>query len=219
MILAALLGGAAGADRTAVGQTLLAHPAVAATLAGFLMGAPAEGIWLGFCLSLLSHSNLPIGYESLRDTTSVAVAIPLALGPHATSWAWGAALVLGLLLARPAGQAIHALRALTLHNRVQLRRRVESGEVPRFEFFHFGMAFLHFLRGLLVCLVLATVLRLLLRGLGSVVDASARQALEMSWWGAPLLGVGGLLRQRARLSWVVLGLGLASLWLLVGGIS
>jgi mannose/fructose/N-acetylgalactosamine-specific phosphotransferase system component IIC len=217
LILAALLGGLAGADRTAVGQTLLAHPAVAAGLAGWLVGAPAEGIWLGFCLTLLMQRNLPVGYESLRDTTSVAIAIPLAAGANAPTWAFGTALVLGLILARPAGRTIHLLRMLALGNRIRLRERLEAGELPRLEFYHFGMSFLHFLRGLLVTSILALLLHLALVLGDSFFDESARRTFEAIWWSAPLLGVGALLLQRTRLPWILLGLGAASVGLLLWG--
>jgi len=217
LILAAILGGLAGADRTAVGQTLLAHPAVAAGLAGWLVGAPAEGIWLGFCLTLLMQRHLPVGYESLWDTTSLAVAIPLAAGANAPEWAFGMTLVLGLVLARPAGRAINLLRSLALHNRKRLRRRLEAGELPPLERYHFGMSFLHFVRGLLVTVILALVLRLAIGLADSFFDESARRSFEAIWWSAPLLGVGVLLRQRARLPWLLFGLCLASLGLLLWG--
>ncbi len=219
MILAALLGGVAGADRTAVGQTLLAHPAVAAGLAGWLVGAPAEGIWLGLCLTLLMQRNLPVGYESLRDTTSLAIAIPLAAGANAPQWSYGMTLVVGLILARPAGRAINLLRTLALHNRMRLRHGLEAGELPPLEFYHFSMSFLHFLRGLIVTLILALLLRLALKVTGSFFDESARRTLEAVWWSAPLLGVGVLLRQRARLPWILLGLCAASAGLFLWSVA
>jgi hypothetical protein len=158
-----------------------------------------------------------VGYESLRDTTSVAIAIPLAAGANAPPWAFGTALVLGLILARPAGRAINLLRMLALRNRMRLRERLETGELPRLEFYHFGMSFLHFLRGLLVTSLLALLLRFALELGDSFFDESARRTFEVVWWSTPLLGVGVLLLQRTRLPWILLGLGVASLGFVLWG--
>jgi len=211
------LGGAAGADRTAVGQTLLAHPAVAAPLAGWIVGAPSEGLWLGLCMGVLSLRAIPAGQERPRDWTTVAVAIPLAVGSQSSSWQWGAALLLGLLLARPLGLAIEAVRALALRFLQRAREATSRGELPPVERVHFSFALLHFVRGVVMTAVAALVLRWAVSIAASTADVAATKILWVVWWSAPLVGLGSFLAGRRR-GWLFAGLALGMVFLLAGGV-
>jgi len=213
MIGPLLLGGAAGADRTAVGQSLLAHPVVAAALSGWMAGAPREGLWLGLCLGILSAEWIPVGDERPRDTTTIAVAVPLALGASAPLWQWGLGLGVGLLLLRPLGWAIDGVRELSLRFLRRARNQCEKGEVPALERGHFGLAALHFLRGTVTTLVVAQLLGLAASLAMERIDASARELLFALWWAAPLAGLPTLAERRS--GWLVGGVvaGVALVWL------
>lgn len=218
MIAGFLLGGAVGTDRTAVGQTLLAHPAVAASLSGWMVGAPFSGIWCGLTLTLLAHSRLPLGHERLRDYASVAVAIPLALGPVASESDWGLALLLGVLWAKPLGWGILALREFGRVAQSRARELAAQGEVPPVERWHFSLAGLHFARGILAVLLTLVLLRLVLMAWHSTAGEAELRALRWLWVVAPALGLPVLLRARGRALWLVPGIAVgALLWWSQGG--
>jgi len=213
VIAAALLGGAAGADRTAVGQTMLAHPAIAAVLSAWVVGAPREGMWLGLALGLIALAWLPMGEERPRDTTSVAVAVPVAVGASAPPWQWGLALLVALLLARPLGLAIDGVRALALRYLRRARAACERGETPSLERGHFGLAALHFLRGAAATVLAAVVIGAVVTVAERGVDEAARYSLGAVWWAAPLVGIPRLLRRR-RWWWAAgAAVGAAGVWL------
>jgi mannose/fructose/N-acetylgalactosamine-specific phosphotransferase system component IIC len=220
LIAAYLLGGAVGADRTAVGQTLLAHPVVAASLAGWWVGAPFAGLWLGFTLSLLAHTHLPLGHERLRDNASVAVAIPFAVGPGAGDAEWGLALLVGILWAAPLAWGIGALRELGRGAQQRAREMSSAGLVPPIERWHFGLAGLQFARGVLAVMLTVLLLRGVLSAYHAVAGEAESQALSWLWMTAPLVGIPILVRVRGKRRWLLAGTVLgALLWWARGGMA
>ncbi len=220
MIQGFLLGGAVGADRSAVGQTLLAHPAIAASLSGWLVGAPLEGLWLGLTLSLLSQAHLPLGHERLRDHASVAVAIPIALGASSAPDHWGLALLLGVFWAGPLALLIQLLRELGRQIQSRAREMAERGEIPPVERWHFMLAGLHFARGIFAVMLTVILLRVVLWGWQRVGGETERQALAWLFLVAPLVGAPTLLRARGRARWFLPGVALGLvLWWARGGVG
>jgi hypothetical protein len=181
-------------------------------------GAPAEGIWLGLCMSLLSRPNLPLGQERLRDNASVAVAIPLALGPAAGAADWGVSLLVGVLWTTPLASGIHLLRELGRRAQARAREMAEHGELPPVERWHFGLAGLQFVRGVLAVWITVLLLRLFLRGWHELAGGHELRAMSWLWQLAPLVGVPSLLRAPGPRLWLLPGFLLGGLlWRWLGG--
>ncbi len=238
------LGGAAGLDRTAFGQTLLSHPAVAASLAGWIVGAPAQGAWVALSLTLLSASHVPVGAERLRDWTSAAVAACFGAAGQRESWAWGAALLLSLLLANAGGMLIAATRAASASVVEGVRTRLEGGanrgqggapsagsggglgpagaggDLGVAERAHVACAALHLLRGAVTAGLGAWGIAWALGRLGPRMPEPERAALAGFWTLAPVLGLPLALRLHLRLArpgWLALGLALGLALCRLGG--
>jgi hypothetical protein len=189
-----VLGGACGLDRTAFGQTLLAHPMIAATLAGALAGDVGAGVYAGIALTSVSAPVLPVGERSLRDWTSAAVVLGAMAGHLHGAAERGAALLAVLLVARFGGTAIHAVRARAAALLSARRMRPGVEQLEGIEVEHLGLASLHLVRGALLtgaCVALGS--ELLPRGVGSLGEPE-RLALARLWMVAPLAGLPLLLR-------------------------
>lgn len=74
----ALLGGVVGLDATAVAQTMVSRPFIAATLVGVLAGRPDEGAILGAILELFALVILPVGAARYPESGTAAVAASAA---------------------------------------------------------------------------------------------------------------------------------------------
>ena len=78
LVESVLLGGVVsllcGLDRIAVMQLMISRPLVAASFAGWLLGAPELGLQVGVMLELLWLARLPVGAAVPPDDTQVAVA-------------------------------------------------------------------------------------------------------------------------------------------------
>lgn len=73
-LLLALLGGVVALDATSLGQLMLSRPLVAATLAGWAVGAPAQGALVGVVLEVLHLGVLPVGAARYPEPGPPAVA-------------------------------------------------------------------------------------------------------------------------------------------------
>lgn len=95
-LLLALLGGVTALDATSLGQFMLSRPLVAAALAGWVVGAPAQGIAVGVVLEALHLGVLPVGAARYPEPgpPAVAAASVWALSPRS-----GEMLLLALLFA------------------------------------------------------------------------------------------------------------------------
>lgn len=220
MIGALVLGGVAGVDRTAFGQTMLAHPVVCATLAGWYAGDPASGLRIGIVFGMFASRRAPLGGGGpVLDWTSASIAVPLALGPAAAGWQWGLGIVAGFCIALLGGHVIRALRAFAASREAGANARARSGDLGGIERLHMGMLVLHLLRG-------ATVV-----ALGSVaVSAVAfdlrwsgpeQSATTMIWAFAPVAAVTVLLQTQLRHAgvWpVVFGAAVSTLLVVAAGV-
>ncbi len=113
LALLALLGGLTGLDSVSFGQSMISRPIVAGPLAGWILGEPATGMWVGSVLEILSLRQLPIGAARSWDTGPAAV----TAAAGALSWGEGAvALLVGISLGVVVGWcgswSVHLLRQL-----------------------------------------------------------------------------------------------------------
>jgi mannose/fructose/N-acetylgalactosamine-specific phosphotransferase system component IIC len=159
MILAAALGGLAGADRTAFAQSMLAHPVVCGTFAGWIAGDPVSGLRLGIVYGMFGSRRAPIGGTGpVLDWTSAAVAVPLALGDAAAGWQWGLGLALGVLVALLGGHVIRGLRGLAASREEALAGAAARGDLGAIGRVHLSFLAGHVLRGAAVSLAGAAVI-------------------------------------------------------------
>lgn len=82
-----LLGGLVALDGTSTGQFMISRPLIAASLAGWIVGAPMQGAWIGLLLEALHLSVLPVGAARYPEAGPAAVAAGAvyASGPPAPS--------------------------------------------------------------------------------------------------------------------------------------
>jgi mannose/fructose/N-acetylgalactosamine-specific phosphotransferase system component IIC len=69
-----LLGGFVAVDGTSYGQFMISRPLVAACLAGWIVGAPAQGAMIGIVLEALHLPVLPVGAAKYPEGGPPAVA-------------------------------------------------------------------------------------------------------------------------------------------------
>lgn len=216
MIAGVVLGAAAGLDRTAFGQTLLAHPLVAASLSGALAGVPSEGIRAGFVLWMLSSPSVPVGETRVRDWTTAAVVVPWCVPEEAIGADWGLALLVGVAVALAGGYAIEGIRDVARRAIESWRSRpaAERGDPARL---HLGLTLLHGVRGAMV-----TTVAVVVGGAAvEIVPPAFDRVLAGIWMLAPL-GLLPLLWRvhgdlgRARVQWTCLATGAAVAGVVMG---
>ena len=96
----ALLGGILGLDVVSFPQAMLSRPLVAATLTGWLVGQPLQGLVAGAVLELIALETLPFGASRYPEWGSASVV--------------GGALAAGFGAAPPGALAIAVLGALAV---------------------------------------------------------------------------------------------------------
>ena len=146
----ALLGGWVATDSTSFGQFMVSRPLVAATLAGWVVGAPISGAAIGIVLEAFQLNVLPVGAARYPEAGPAAVvagaAYPLADG------APGAMLMViafALVWESVAGQTVHQLR----HFNVRLAATSAIEDLGALERRHLGATAVDFLRGVALVLV------------------------------------------------------------------
>jgi mannose/fructose/N-acetylgalactosamine-specific phosphotransferase system component IIC len=82
-VIIAFVGALLGLDNIAIGQFMLAQPAVGALLAGYIVGEPLLGIWAALTFQLLWLGQIPVGAyvppsASLTAIATVGLAAPVA---------------------------------------------------------------------------------------------------------------------------------------------
>jgi PTS system mannose-specific IIC component len=204
----ALLGGLIGLEGTALGQFMLSRPLVAGSLAGLVLGDPAQGFALGALLEVYLLVSFPFGGARFPEggiATLVAVASATSTVPGGLAVAVAAALVWGQV----AGLSITAQRGLngilvpSPHPSTALGGRVVRG--------HLAALGLEFLRGAVLTTLGVVVGRLAVTILGPhwPVDPAATRGFLLL---GGLVSVGVLLRSlgglKRRLALVGAGLGL-----------
>ena len=112
-LLLALLGAWVAADGTGAGQFMVSRPVVAATLAGWIAGAPLAGATAGILLEALHLGVLPVGAARYPEGGPPAVA---AGGVYALSGGGAGtlltALVFFLVWESVSGWSVRALRRI-----------------------------------------------------------------------------------------------------------
>lgn len=214
LALLLLLGGWAAVDGTSVGQLLISRPLFAATLAGWAVGAPEQGLLVGVVLEALHLGVLPVGASRYPESgpPAVVAGAAYALAAPASAALLGA-VAFALLYERVAGASVHQLRQwnrrlVALHGRTQL----SASELQRR---HLGALALDALRGVLLTALGLAVLPPLLRvaypgaaGLGAGASLLAVAAV------AALLGACvHLFADRLRIYLVGAAVGLLVVWI------
>lgn len=149
LVLLALLGGMVALDGAALGQFMFSRPVVAATLAGWFLGAPAEGAVLGLLLETLHLTVLPSGATRYPEAGPAAVAASaLYVGAPASAGLLLTAVVFGLLWEWLGGMTIQKLRQVNI--RLAAEPVATAGQVDRMARGHAAAIGLDFLRGMAV---------------------------------------------------------------------
>ena len=115
IVLLSLLGGVLAVDGTSVGQFMVSRPLVAGVLAGWILGDPMGGLWVGGILELLLLSDLPVGGARFPESGPATVAAVAASA--AAPWPGGLALgvMCGLVVGQVGGRTLGLLRHLNGH--------------------------------------------------------------------------------------------------------
>lgn len=197
LLLLLLLGGVVTVDGTSLGQFMVSRPLVAASLAGWIAGAPEQGALLGLLLEAFHLTVLPVGAARYPEGGPAAVA---AAGVYATAvpasapGMWSILLpvvALALLWEWVAGLTVQGLRQLNV--RLSPPPQAVSLRPERLERRHLLAVAVDFARGVLLAgagiALFAAVLALpagLLPGpgiarlaLGAALAASLGAALRM----------------------------------------
>ncbi len=77
----AFVGALLGLDNIAVGQFMLAQPAVGAVFVGYIVGEPLLGIWAAFTFQLLWAGHIPVGAYVPPSAPMTAIAAVGLAGP------------------------------------------------------------------------------------------------------------------------------------------
>jgi mannose/fructose/N-acetylgalactosamine-specific phosphotransferase system component IIC len=165
-----LLGAAIGLDATSFAQVMLSRPIVAGTLAGLMLGRPADGLVVGAVLEVFHLGVLPIGaarYPEAGTATVAATAGFIAAG--ATGGALLAAVVFGLAWGHVAGLSVDRFRRLV--ERI-LFAGGGTADARALERRHLGALAVDGLRGAAICLLGIAV------GTPAIVRATAAMALN-----------------------------------------
>jgi mannose/fructose/N-acetylgalactosamine-specific phosphotransferase system component IIC len=110
-LLLLLLGGWVAADGTGLGQLMISRPLVAATLAGWLVGAPVAGAAAGLVLEVFHLTVLPVGAARYPEPGPGAVVVGAAFGvsdQHAATLL--TAVVFALVWGAVSGLTVRAFR-------------------------------------------------------------------------------------------------------------
>lgn len=125
----ALLGAVLGLDVVSFPQAMISRPLVAATLAGALIGHPAEGLLAGAALELIALETLPFGASRYPEWGSAAVVggALFAGEAQASAGAMTLAVVGALTTAWVGSWTMVGLRRLNAMWARRLRPGLESG--------------------------------------------------------------------------------------------
>ena len=185
MIAGVALGAAAGLDRTAFGQTLLAHPFVATLVSGLLAGNATESVPAALVLWMLSVSRVPVGETRVRDWTSAAVAIPWCVRGTSDPAAWAVAAGVVVLVALAGGRAVEGVREIARGSIDRWRGTPPQDRRGPLRL-HLGLTALHAARGALVVAVGIVIGRSAVDRALAALPAGTSGVLAEIWALAPL---------------------------------
>ncbi len=185
-LLLILFGGWVAMDGTSFGQFMVSRPLVAASLAGWIAGAPLQGAAVGLLLEALHLMVLPVGAARYPEAGPAAVASGgiYAAGPPTAS-ALLTAVVFALLWESLSGESLRYLRQLNI------RLATSAGSAPltpaEIERRHLQAVALDFARGLLLVaggMLLLSLLLLQVTPLWALGERFPRVVLTASLAGA-----------------------------------
>ena len=111
VLVAAVICGIIGLDRTALGQFMISQPVVAGPLTGWLLGDVTAGIVIGGTLELIWVLDMPIGTFVPADSTVAATAVAaIGGGGHAGLPVIGFSLLLTVIMVPVTMFADHLMR-------------------------------------------------------------------------------------------------------------
>ncbi|MBI3792098.1 MAG: PTS sugar transporter subunit IIC [Gemmatimonadetes bacterium] len=150
-----LLGALLGLDVVSFPQAMVSRPIVAATLAGLVLGAPANGVLAGAALELIALETLPFGASRYPEWGSAAVVggALFAMQPTGRAGALTLAVLGALAVAWLGGGSMVALRRLNARRARAVRAEVDAGAWSAVRGLMLGGIALDLLRGGLVTLL------------------------------------------------------------------
>jgi mannose/fructose/N-acetylgalactosamine-specific phosphotransferase system component IIC len=99
LILTACVAGVLSIDRNAFGQFQLSRPLVSASIMGFVLGCPVEGVAIGLLYEVLFLGSLPVGsfipYHPLFPSLVSVLLVGMYQGPRQPMEVVGLAVLLG----------------------------------------------------------------------------------------------------------------------------
>jgi len=178
--LLCLAAGVCALDTTAAWQLMISQPLVCGTLAGFLVGFPDAGVFIGVVLQLLWSGSMPVGALPMPDAPVGTIsgvwlaAILLGSGQAvSTSFSQLAGLLAAMCIALVGRWTIVWERELSSRLFQRIRARFSSGKTVNPDVTQALTLTVSFLRGALLCLIAVGVLyaiALALVAAGNVVE-------------------------------------------------
>lgn len=176
LLVLSLIGGLLALDGTSVGQIMVSRPLVAGAVAGWILGDPALGVFIGAVLELYLLVSFPSGGARFPEGAPATVVAVASAAAVETSGAAALGIAVGLVWGQVGGFS------------VSLLRRVNGAFVPepasassqKVAIAHSLALVLDFIRGVLVTLTGVVVGRQFVGGLAA-------------WWPLPEDDTTGLL--------------------------
>jgi mannose/fructose/N-acetylgalactosamine-specific phosphotransferase system component IIC len=152
LLMLALVGGALSVDAVSLGQSMASRPIVAATITGFLFGAPGIGLMIGAALEMLAMETMPFGASRYLEWSCGAVvgASFACLQPELTGMVLVSAILFALLAAWLAGSSMVVMRKINGRLAVKRRDQIAGGDVVSLRALQVTGLALDFVRGALL---------------------------------------------------------------------
>jgi mannose/fructose/N-acetylgalactosamine-specific phosphotransferase system component IIC len=151
LLLVALAGGVLALDATSVGQFMISRPLVVGAVAGWILGDPVQGLFLGALLELYLLVSFPVGGARFPEgATATVVAVGSAAGVPSVG-AVPIAIAAGLVWGHFGGWTITGLRRLNGHLIAESDRAFVDSRFVVLS--HLSALLLDFVRGFLITIV------------------------------------------------------------------
>jgi len=168
ILLLCLAGGVCALDSTAVWQLMLSQPLVSGTIAGFVLGAPEVGIFLGIVLQLLWSAAVPVGARPMPDAPVGSISgvwftttLLETNGSASPSFSYLLGVIAALCIALVGRRTILMEREMSMKLFRGFLHRASAGEKASPERVVAVAVVMAFVRGFLLCLVALVVLALI----------------------------------------------------------
>lgn len=198
VLLAALIGGIIGLDRTALGQFMISQPVVAGPLTGWLLGDVTAGLVIGGTLELIWVLDMPIGTFVPADSTVAAVAATAIAALGSTTPGQlpviGFCLLLTVVMVPVTMFADHLMRQRNAQ--IPELAMTSSGQPTEASvtFWHLGGMVAFFLKAFLLCLALVPAGLVLVTGF-LALPVAVHRAMSLFVAFLPLLGAASVARK------------------------